>query len=245
MGRVLLLALVALAGCSLISKDSYWEDTKARRLQSEPEGLSEERANFPFLGIRVPETTDAIGATVLQVFGSSPASRAGLEPSDEVRLLGGAPVRTAEDLRLALRGVAPLTSIVYARGGQEHEIQVALVRFSEYLKERRKRIFSEAAYSGTSLPFFFNYVTRELTPEFVQVYFGASVKDPVLVYEDLDIFPLWTTMVSVYRRESLPIYASSRTQLVSWPVRWSTEQTDKTIDLNEIIPAPPEGTRDM
>jgi hypothetical protein len=245
--RYLLLGLVVLAGCHIVSKDSYWEDAKLAKIGAEPEGLSEESAHFPFLGVRIPENPGEgeLGAKVLHVFASSPAARAGLETLDEIRSIGGAPVRTAENLRGALRGVALVTSLVYARDGQEREINIALVRWSEYLKERRKRIFAEAAYSESSLPFFFDYVTRELPPEFVELYFGAQVKEPVLVYEDLDVFPLWTTGIGVWRRERLSIYASTRGQIVSWPMRWTTEQVDKTIDLGEIIPPPPKGTRDM
>jgi hypothetical protein len=238
--------LLVFGGCHIVTRDSYWEDAKKTKLDLEPEGLSEETANFPFLGIRVPaQPGGELGAKVLHVFGSSPASRGGLEPKDELRSIGGAPVRSAEEVRLALRGVAPLTSIVYAREGQEREARVSLVRWADYLKERRKRIFAEVAYSGTSLPFFFDYVTRELTPEFVKVYFGADVKDPVLVYEDLDVFPLWTTGIGVYRKESLPVYDSSRSQIIAWPMRWTTDGTDRTVDLGEIIPPPPEGTKDL
>lgn len=242
-----LLLLGTLAGCHIVSKDSYWEDAKTARLAAEPDGLTEERANFPYLGVRLPElpAKDELGARVLHVFGSSPASRGGLEPDDEIRSIGGAPVRSAEDVRSALRGVAPLTSIVYAREGQEHEIRVSLVRFADYQKERRRRIFSEAAYSGLSLPFFFNYVTRELTPGFVNAYYGAKVKEPVLIYEDLDIFPLWYSGISVWRRETLIVWDSSRTQFVSWPMRYTTEGMERTADLKESIPEPPKGTRDL
>jgi membrane-associated protease RseP (regulator of RpoE activity) len=250
--RTALLAffIVALAGCHIVKKDSYWDDAKVQKLDAEPEGLADERARFPFLGVRIPEKPGdlEIGARVLHVFGSSPASRAGLEPNDEVRSIGGAPVRSAEEVRAALRGVSPVTSIVYAREGQEHEIRVSLIRWTDYLKERKKRIFSEAAYSGTSLPFFFDYVTRELTPEFVHAYFGATVKDSVLVYEDLDIFPLngiWSSGISVWRRETLPIYGSSRTQFICWPMRYTKDGADKTADLGESLPPPPPGTRDL
>jgi len=240
-------APLALAGCHIVSKDSYWDDAKAAKLDAEPTGLSDERANFPFLGVRVPETPGerVIGATILHVFGSSPAARAGLEANDEVRSIGGSPVRSADDVRAALRGVAPLTSLVYAREGQEHEVRVSLVRWADYVRERRRRIFSEAAYSGTSLPFFFNYVTRELTPEFVNAYYGASVKEPVLVYEDLDIFPLWYSGISVWRRERLVVWDSSRSQFVAWPMRYTTDGQERTQDLNESIPAPPAGARDL
>jgi len=247
MRRVLLAALVVFSGCHIVQKDSYWEDAKAAKAGIEPEGLSDERANFPWLGVRIPEKPDAtvLGATVLHVFGSSPASRAGLEPKDEIRSIGGAPVRSALDVRLALRGVAPLTSLVYAREGQEHEVLVSLVRTADYLKERRRRVFSDAAYSGTSLPFFFNYVTRELTPDFVRVYYGADVKEPVLVYKDVDVFPLWYSGISVWRRETLFIWDSSRSQVVSWPMRFTTDGQERTEDLNESIPAPPVGTKDL
>lgn len=246
-GLLLLLLPVALAGCHIVSKDSYWDDAKAQKLALEPQGLDDDRANFPFLGVRLPSQPGEleIGARVVHVFGSSPASRAGLEPRDEIRSIGGAPVRSADDVRAALRGVAPLTSLVYAREGQEREVRVQLVRWADYMKERRRRIFADAAYSGTSLPFFFNYTTRELTPEFVKAYYGATVKDPVLVYEDLDIFPLWYSGISVWRRETLVVWDSSRTQFVCWPMRYTTEGEERTADLKEGIPAPPEGTRDL
>jgi hypothetical protein len=244
---VALLLLAALSGCHIVGKDSYWEDFKTQKLDGEPEGLSEERANFPFLGVRLQERPGdlELGARVLHVFRSSPASRGGLEPNDEVRSIGGAPVRSAEDVRIALRGVSPITSLVYAREGQEHEIRVALVRWSDYMKERRRRIFSEAAYYGLSLPFFFNYVTRELSPEFVKAYYGASVDEPVIIYEDFDLFPLWYSGVSVWRREKLMVWDSSRTQLICWPMRYTTDGTERTVDLNESIPEPSKGTRDL
>ena len=89
------------------------------------------------------------------------------------------------------------------------------------------------------------YVTRELTPEFVNAYYGASVKEPVLVYEDLDIFPLWYSGISVWRRERLVVWDSSRSQFVAWPMRYTTDGQERTQDLNESIPAPPAGARDL
>ncbi len=245
---VFLLCLGAvLGGCHIVSKDTYWEDFKTQNLTADPVGLSEERANFPFLGVRLPDKPGdlELGARVIHVFRSSPASRGGLEPNDEVRSIGGAPVRSADDVRAALRGVSPITSLVYAREGQEHEIRIALVRWADYMKERRRRIFSEAAYSGLSLPFFFNYVTRELTPNFVHAYYGATVESPVVVYEDFDLFPLWHSGISVYRRESLFVWDSSRTQIFSWPIRFTTEGSERTGDLNDVIPPLPKNARDL
>ncbi|MEZ0230242.1 MAG: PDZ domain-containing protein [Planctomycetota bacterium] len=242
-----LLLLVSLGGCHIVGKDSYWDDFKSQNLDGEPEGLTEERANFPFLGVRLPERAGdlELGARILHVFRSSPAARGGLEVNDEVRSIGGAPVRTADDVRAALRGVSPVTSLVYAREGQEHEIRISLVRWADYMKERRRRIFSEAAYAGLSLPFFFNYVTRELTPEFVMAYYGAKVDEPVIVYEDFDLFPLWYSGISVWRRETLIVWDSSRSQVISWPMRVTTDGSERTVDLNDVIPPLPKGTKDL
>jgi len=251
--RFLILALVLAGGCHVVWKDSYWEDAKTEKLEAEPPDLTPVQARLLFLGVRVPAkpALDADGKQVteglpiLHVFGSSPAAIAGLASGDEVRQLGGLWIGAADELRNALAVVSPVTSLVFARDGQEHTIRIGLVPWASYLKERRKRVFSDAEYYGLSLPFFFDYVTRELSPDFVQSYFGADVKDSVQVYRDLDIFPLWKTGISVFRRETLNVYDSSRTQVIMWPIRFTTEGADRTTDLDESIPLPPAGTNDL
>jgi hypothetical protein len=251
---VLAVLLLPLGGCHILQKDTYWDDMKEQMLGS-PAPV-EESENRLFLGTRLSEEVDpnALGAPVLHVFGSSPAARAGIEAGDEIRAVGIGTlayetVRTANDLRTLILDAThhrvPEIRLVYARGGQEHELHFALTWWTDYLKERRKRVFSEASYGGTSLPFFFNFVTRDLTPDFVKTYFGATVTEPVRVYEDLDIFPLYVTGISVYRRETLDILDGSRTQFICWPLRISTLGEDRTGDLKNIIPEGQKGVADL
>jgi len=91
-----------------------------------------------------------------------------------------------------------------------------------------------------------NVTGERLTPEVRDPppgYYGASVKDPVLVYRGGTwiSFPLWTGGISVWRHETLIVRTASRSQVSVTgrpPLGDNTTGTDKkrTADVKESIP---------
>ncbi len=244
-------ALLLLGGCQLVQKGSYWDDMKRDAARDTTDALlgtgvggeDDPRDQGPWLGVRVNRAEDRfqLGVRLVHVFGSSPAARAGLEAGDELRKINRVPVRSPEQIRAVLSNLGPHehVSLVYVRDGAQREVKCALVPVSLYKKERRRRVFAEASYGGMSFPFFFEYQTRELKPEFLKNYYGVTVDDPLLVYQDLDIFPLWKTAIGPFRRESIDVYDSSRTRFLFWPLQVTTGRQDLTGDLHGLIPEPP------
>lgn len=249
------LAFLALAGtgCETLTS-SYWDETRkhadADAAEADVEPLGAGGPHVHFLGIRASDVEEKfqIGVTLLHVFGASPAARAGLEPGDELRSLDQRPVRSAADVKDALAatlgGDRETVPIVYAREGREYQTTVDLVTRDAYFAFRRQRLYAESAYGESEFPFFFRHVSRELSPGFLLLYYGVLVPDGVTVYDDLTIFPL-IPGVAVFRLESLPLVDSTRVQVWHWPLRWTTDQDDRSDDLRGLAPPAPEKTRDL
>ncbi|MBI3726152.1 PDZ domain-containing protein [bacterium] len=255
---VALVPILGASGCGVLSRTSYWDDLKNKERTDSEEG---EAHAVHFIGVRVSDEVAQfqVGVKLLHVFGSSPAARAGLEAGDELRSItppratgadkpAKVPVRSAEDVRKALAALSTAAretvEVVYVRGGKEHTTNVDLVHLPAYVEERRKRMFAEAAYGGSAFPFFYAHSTRRLTPSWIRTYFGIAVEDPVLVYEDFELFPIFGR-ISVMRRETADLYGGSRHTIVMWPFRITTANDDRTADLHDLIPARPEHTVDL
>jgi hypothetical protein len=242
-------SLVTVLGCGgLFNKDTYWDTIKEKweKAAEESPGVHDDTR---FLGIRTrsAEVPYQVGVPVLHVFAGSPAAAGGLSKGDEIRSIGGQAVRTADDLRSILSQSKALLSqrLVYSRDGQEYSCDVRLVSLGDWHAERRKRIFSDAQYTNAiSIPFFFNKSCRVLMPEFVAAYFGVTIDEALLLYRDFDVLPVILD-ISLFRIESLPIVDGGRYTLVTPPLRVTTENDDRTLDLHGLIPAPPEGTTDL
>jgi hypothetical protein len=254
------MSLVTVLGCGgLFNKDTYWDTIKEKwEKEAETSGVHD---NTRFLGIRTrsAEVPYQVGVPVLHVFAGSPAAAGGLQKGDEIRSIGGQAVRTADDLRALLTRTnvefpasvpqppMPVASqrLVYARDGQEYSCDVHLVSLGDWRAERRRRLFSDAQYtSAISIPFFFNKSCRVLMPEFVAAYFGVTIDEALLLYRDFDVLPVILD-ISLFRIESMPLVDGGRYTLVTPPLRVTTENDDRTLDLHGLIPAPPEGTSDL
>jgi hypothetical protein len=253
LGVALALVLLALAaGCGTFLA-SYWEDVKRARPSTgrEPDEEQPPAEHVHFLGIRASDEVAPfqLGVKLLHVFGASPAARAGLEPGDELRTLDGKPVLTASDVKDVLAATqgereTETVPIVYVREGQVYSGTVDLVTRRAYEVARRERLFEEAAYEESAFPFCFRYVARDLTPSFLFLYYGMTVQEPVTIYRELTLFPL-IEGVAAFRRESFPLVDSSRTHISHLPIYWTTTGEDRTMDLHDLIPPPPAGTKEL
>lgn len=241
--------VVCFLGCGgLFNKDTYWDAIK-EKIEKDGADNATPREDVRFLGVRTrtAEVPYQVGVPVLHVFAGTPAASGGLQKGDEIRSIGGQAVRTAGDLRALLSQTKALLSqrLVYARDGQEYSCDVRLVSLGDWRSDRRKKIFSEAKYTGAiSIPFFFNMSRHVLLPEFVSAYFGVTIEEAVLLYRDFDVLPA-VLDISLFRIESMPLVDGGRYTLVTPPLRVTTESDDRSVDLHGLIPAPPEGTEDL
>lgn len=79
-----------------------------------------------WLGIKVAESTVPGRWTVDEVAPRSPAQAAGINPGDEVRAIGGLPLRNADDVAQALTSIAPGQEVRLAIGRGEQVSDVTL-----------------------------------------------------------------------------------------------------------------------
>ncbi len=96
-----------------------------------------------YMGIQ-GETSDQGGAVLTEITADGPAQKAGLEPNDIVKSLGGKPVSNYESFVAAIRefkvGDKPKVSIL--RGGETKELEVTLAARDGALAETRPNTYS-------------------------------------------------------------------------------------------------------
>ena len=87
------------------------------------------RVRDVWLGLKGSSAPDSGGVVIAEVITAGPAQLAGLMAGDVVRRIGGHPVATVSELRIALRRTHPgdPVPIVYDRNGTRHTAIVVLV----------------------------------------------------------------------------------------------------------------------
>ncbi len=81
-----------------------------------------------FLGVSVRDSTDPLGATLIQVGPAGPAGAGGLKSRDVITAVDGTPVKSAAALTALVRSQQPGTKVVvtYTRGGVSATADVTL-----------------------------------------------------------------------------------------------------------------------
>lgn len=89
--------------------------------------IEDGKVEHPYLGVQV-ENANGDGARIAQVVPGSPAARGGLREGDVVTEAGGEPVRSADDLRLAVAGGSPGAELelTLRRDGETRTVTVTL-----------------------------------------------------------------------------------------------------------------------
>ena len=89
--------------------------------------IEEGRVEHPYLGVRI-EDADDVGARIAEVVEDGPAARAGLRVGDVVTEVGGEPLSSADDLRLAVAAAQPgdELELTVRRDGDTETITVTL-----------------------------------------------------------------------------------------------------------------------
>lgn len=98
--------------------------------------ISEGKATHPIMGIALDQTYNGDGARITtSTFGSvapitpgGPAARAGLQPGDVITELNGAPIKSADELIVAIRSKSPgdVVTVKYQRGSATRTAKVTL-----------------------------------------------------------------------------------------------------------------------
>jgi putative serine protease PepD len=80
------------------------------------------------LGVRVADSDDPIGATLVSVSSGSAADDAGLRPRDVITTVGDRRIEGADDLVAAIRSLPPgdEVEVAYSRGGSQDTVTVRL-----------------------------------------------------------------------------------------------------------------------
>jgi putative serine protease PepD len=81
-----------------------------------------------YLGVRIDQNTQAVGALVASVLTGTPAAKAGLEKGDLITSLAGTTVTSDDDLAGVINSHKPgdTISVTYQRGGKTHTVSVKL-----------------------------------------------------------------------------------------------------------------------
>ncbi|HVY62073.1 MAG TPA: PDZ domain-containing protein [Planctomycetota bacterium] len=210
------------AGCSLTH--SLWKDTHLIYMNEDEKGQQ------PFLGIVVKK--DAPGAAakprgtgvrVERLYRSSPAENAGVRAGDAIVRFGAQAVNSAADIEGAMKAgpVKPTSHVelTLVRDGQQIVIPVDLQYRSNYgsVVKERLEAHARAEESSLEIPFIVNYHRMEIDPEAWLAYQGERVKEPVVLYRDVDVVPV-LGIISIFRLEQIPAIERWRLHLVTWPL---------------------------
>lgn len=130
--RPLPISLPTLLPCLLLSAVACGQaslNELEKRLEALPEAASD--ASAPgYLGLAAADTLTETGAQVLSVTPGGPAAKAGIEPRDIITGIGGAPIRTLDEMGRALESVAAGEQVDFEllKGDRRIRLRVTLGR---------------------------------------------------------------------------------------------------------------------